>query len=77
MHGTQHIKKQVINSFSYIKNLSVVVEKFFDEHSNHFDALKHLNAYYRQSTIRLVASNVCALGKPLISTVDDLDDSEV
>ena len=81
VHGTQHIEKQVINSFSYFKNLSVAVEQFFDEHSNlHFDALKHLNSNYRHkvpSNSKLVANNVYALGKPLIGTVDDLDDSEV
>ena len=40
---TQDSEKQVINSFSYFKDLSIAVEKFFDEHSNlHFDVLKHL-----------------------------------
>ena len=82
VHGTQHIEKQVINSFSYFKNLPVAVEKFFDEHSNlHFDALKHLNSNYRHkvpANSRLVASNVYVLGKPLIGTIDGLlDDSEV
>ena len=83
VHGTQHIEKQVINSFSYFKNLSVAVEKFFSEHSKHdYDALKHLNSNYRHTKIpansKLIASDVYGLGKPLKGTVDSLlDDSEV
>ena len=83
MHGTQHIEKQVINSFSYFKNLSVAVEKFFSEHSKHdYDALKHLNSNYRHTKIpansKLIASDVYGLGKPLKGKVDSLlDDSEV
>ena len=83
VHGTQHIEKQVISSFSYFKNLSVSVEKFFSEHSNHdFDALKHLNSNYRHNEVpansKPIASNVYGLGKPFKGTVDSvLDDSEV
>ena len=83
MHGTQDIEKQVINSFSYFKNLSVTVEKFFSEYSSlDFNALKHLNSNYRHNKVsansKLIASDVHGLGKPLKGTVDSLlDDSEV
>ena len=77
------LKKQVISSFSYFKNLSVAVEKFFSEHSNlDFDALKHLNYNYKHNKVpansKPIASNVYGLGKPFKGTVDSvLDDSEV
>ena len=80
VHGTQHIDKQIINSFSYFKNLSIAVQKFFGEHSN-FEALKRLSSSYKHkvpANSRLVASNVYTLGKPLIGTIDSLlDDSEI
>ena len=82
VHGTQHVEKQVINSFSYFKNLSVAVEKFFTEHSNlDFDVLKHLQSNYGHkipANNKLIASNVYALGKPLKGAIDSLlDDSEM
>ena len=82
VHGTQHIEKQVISSFSYFKNLSVAVDKFFSEHSNlDFDVLKHLHSNYRHkipANSKLIASNVYALGKPLKGAIDSLlNDYEV
>jgi len=83
VHGTQHIDKQIISSFSYFKNLSVAVDKFFSEQTgSHFDALKHLDLSYRHkipSNSTSIASNVYALGKPLVGDTDSLldEDSEV
>ena len=82
VHGTRHIDKQIITSFSHCKNLSVTIEKFFiEEPSNHLDAFKRLESSYRYKvspSIPCVGSNVYAIGKPLIGIPDHLlKDAEV
>jgi len=82
VHGTQHIDKQIITSFSYCKNLSVTIDKFFgEEPSSHLDAFKHLESSYRHKVSPsnpCIGSNVYAIGKPLIGNPDYLlKDAEV
>ena len=76
VHGTQHIDKQIIKSFSHFKNLSVTVDKFFSEHpSSHLDAFKHLDSSYRHKVSPnslCIGSNLYALGKPSIGSIDKL-----
>jgi len=80
VHGTQHIDKQIISSFSHFKILLVVVDKFFSEETgNHFDALKRLDTSYRRkvsSNSISIASNLYALGKLSIGVIDNFLDED-
>ena len=85
MHGTQHIEKQVINSFSYFRtyqlqwrNSLVNTPALILMHWNILIPTTGIIRYQQTANSKLIASDVYSLGKPLKGTVDSLlDDSEV
>jgi len=65
VHGTQQVNKQLITSYSYVKQLPVVANEY-TQSSPYLEAFKHIYSRHRQclSNYTIISNNICLLGKP-------------
>lgn len=77
VHGTQHVEKQIMSSFSYQKNLPAIPNELITESNIYFDVLEQL--YYshhrhipKQNRVK-IDDNIYLLGKPVKGTLSELE----
>ena len=77
VHGTQHVEKQIMSSFSYQKNLPAIAKELIPETNIYFEVFEHLYHSYhchipKQNCIK-INDNVYLLGKPDNSSLSEIE----